>query len=61
MHKLAKMDPKPVVVLEIRKTPIYCFTNDTVLSGNSPSDFSEYLENPETWYLVGTVQVQLLI
>lgn len=53
MQKLAKMEPKPVVVLEVRKTLIYCFKNDAVLSGTHATDFSDDLINPETWYLVG--------
>ena len=61
MHRLAMMDPKPVMVLEIRKHPVYCFTNNTVLSGNSPYDFTEYLVKPQTWYLVGNVHIKLAV
>jgi hypothetical protein len=53
MHKLAEMDPKPVVVLQIRQNPIYCFINDVVLKGTSIFCFDEHLVNPKTWYLVG--------
>jgi hypothetical protein len=61
MHELAKMDPKPVVVLQIRQNPIYCFKNDDVLIGTSTSDFHEILDKTETWYLVGNIEVKLSI
>ena len=55
MSRLALMEPVPVVVLDIRNNRTLCFTCDKVMSG-SRTDFASYLDNPETWYLVGDTE-----
>jgi hypothetical protein len=60
MHEVAKMDPKPVVVLQIHKNSIYCFKDNNVLTVGAEDihDLDKYLNDPKTWYLVGDAEVK---